>query len=164
MIVADTSALISIATIDTLDLLLSEFDVHTTDTVLKELEATGGYADRHGSAAETVLDHRTRFTVHHIEERGFSSSRVDHGEGSSAVLTNELDADFFLTDDFRALPELQTLVEARVAISPLVLSALVQRGVLAPEEAKNRLAKLAESRDWLDAPIYRRAQAMFDDL
>ena len=34
MIVADTSALLSLASIDLVETFLSEFDVHTTDTVI----------------------------------------------------------------------------------------------------------------------------------
>jgi len=164
MIVADTSALISIATIDTLELFLTEFDVHTTEAVIQELEETSGYNDQHGNAAKTVLKNLDRISVHHIPNGDFRSSRVDKGEGSCALLTNEMEADFLITDDLRALPELQAVVDARVAISPIVLKALVQRDELKPEAARNRLAKLAESRDWLGAPIYRRAEALFEDL
>ncbi|MFB6353775.1 MAG: hypothetical protein ABEJ92_06785 [Halobacteriales archaeon] len=164
MIVADTSALISIATIDTLELFLAEFDVQTTKTVVQELEETSGYDDRHGHAAETVLKNLDRISVHRTSNEAFRSSRVDKGEGSCAVLTNDLKADFLITDDLRALPELQEVVNARVAISPIVLKALVKRDVLEPEEARNRLAKVAETRDWLGGPIYRRAQALFEDL
>ena len=164
MIVADTSALISLATADTLELFLDEFDVHTTEMVIQELEATQSYEDRHGDAAKAVLDHRDQFTIHRVRNAEFHSSRVDKGEGSCALLTKQLDADFLITDDLRALPELREVVNARVAISPIVLKALVKRDVLEPEEARSRLAKVAETRDWLGAPIYRRAQALFEDL
>lgn len=164
MIVADTSALISIATIDTLEAFLTEFDVHTTELVVQELEETRGYDDLHGDAAETVIDHLDRITVHPIQDADVKSSRIDQGEASCALLMNELEADFFITDDLRALPELQAVVDARVVISPIVLKALVERGVLEHEGAKNRLTRLAESRDSLGAPIFRRAQAQFEDL
>lgn len=68
-----------------------------------------------------------------------------------------------MTDDLRALPELQSLVDARVAISPIVLRALVERTVLDEAAALNRLETVAESRDWLEAPIYRRARSLFDE-
>lgn len=164
MIVGDTSALISLASADTLEQFLDEFDVHTTETVIQELEATQSYEDRHGDAAKTVLDHRDQVTVHRVRNAEFHSSRVDKGEGSCALLTKQLDADFLITDDLRALPEIQTVADAKVAISPIVLKALVQRNVLKAEEAKNRLETLAESRDWLGAPIYRRAQELFNDI
>ncbi|WP_311172988.1 hypothetical protein [Halobellus ordinarius] len=161
MIVADTSSLISLASIDLLDMLLTEFDVRSTALVIAELEETSEYEDQHGAAAQIVPDNRDRLTVHDLE-RAFTSSRVDEGEGSCALLTKDIDADFLLTDDLRALPELQTVADAKVAISPIVLKALVQRDVLAGEEARGKLDALAEIRDWLGAPIYRRAQKLFE--
>ncbi|MFC6989628.1 hypothetical protein ACFQJD_14640 [Haloplanus sp. GCM10025708] len=161
MIVADTSSLISLASIDLLDTLLTEFDVHTTELVLEELAETSEYNDRHGEAAQIVLDQRDQITIHDIQGE-FTSSRVDEGEGSCALLTKEKEAEFLITDDLRALPELQTVADAKVAISPIVLKALVQRDVLTVERAREKLDVLAENRDWLGAPIYRRAQDLFD--
>lgn len=85
-------------------------------------------------------------------------------EGSRARLTNDRGAAFLITDDLRALPELQAVVGARVAISPIVLNALANRDVLEPDVAKDRLQARAESRDWLGAPSYPRAQSRFADL
>lgn len=161
MIVADTSALISLASIDLLDIFLTEFNVQTTELVVNELEDTAGYDDRHGNAAQAVLDNLDRIPTHQTKEE-FVSSRVDHGEGSCAVLTNELDADFLITDDLRALPELQAVADSKVAISPIVLKALVQKGVLEQAAALQKLDELAEQRDWLGAPIYRRAKRLFE--
>jgi predicted nucleic acid-binding protein len=163
MIVADTSALVSLAAADCLDLFLDEFDVQTTDTVIEELEETADYDDPHGEAATGILDRNDRLTVHTVEEDVPETSRIDHGEGSCVVLADERSADFLVTDDLRALPELQQLTDARVAISPIVLRALVTREVLEHEEAVRRLEQLAETRDWLGAPIYHRAAQLFDD-
>lgn len=160
MIVADTSALISITVIDLLDTFLEEFDVHTTETVIEELEETSEYSDRHGEASKTVLDNLEKIAAYQAREE-FTSSRVDQGEGSCALLTKEIDVEFLITDDFHALPELQTVADSQVAISPIVLKALVKRDVLTREEALEKLDELAEQRDWLGAPIYRRAQALF---
>lgn len=160
MIAADTSALVTLATIDLLDTFFTEFDVHTTETVVDELEVTAEYDDSHGDAAKTVLDHLDRITVHRINSE-FSSSRVDAGEGSCACLTQELDMEFLITDDLRAVPELQTIVDARVAISPIILKALANRDVLTREEALGKLETAAEQRDWLESPIYRKAKGLF---
>lgn len=162
MLAADTSALVSLASVDLLDTFLTEFEVHTTELVVGELEGTSEYDDRHGDAAETVLDDLDRIRTHQIEGE-FESSRVDPGEGSCALLTKKLDAEFLITDDLRALPELRTVADARVAISPIVLKALVQRDTLEQEEALEKLDELAEQRDWLGAPIYRKAQRLFDE-
>jgi predicted nucleic acid-binding protein len=163
MIVVDTSSLISLTTANTLELLLTEFDVHTTETVLKELEETSQYNDPHGQAAKTVLQNRDRITVQEVEDQEFQSSRIDKGEASCIILTQELEADFLITDDLRALPEIQTIVDNRIAISPIVLKALVKRGVLEKREAVAKLEELAETRDWLGAPIYRRAKNLFEE-
>jgi len=161
MIVADTSSLISLTTVDLLNTLLTEYRVHTTETVIEELENTAEYDDNHAQAAETVLNNRDQITVHN-DPGEFTSSRVDPGEGTCALLTKELDAEFLITDDLQALPELQTVSDAQVAISPIVLKALVQRDILEQEEALEKLDELAEQRNWLGAPIYRRAKNLFE--
>lgn len=163
MIIADTSALITLATADSLRLVLEAFDVQTTNTVVEELEKTAEYDDVHGNAATEVLNQKDRMTVHATGEADFESSRIDSGEATCVWLTRELNAEFLITDDLRALPELQRLVEARVAISPIVLKALVKRGELTNDEAKDRVEQLADARDWLGRPIYRRAMGLFDE-
>jgi hypothetical protein len=62
----------------------------------------------------------------------------------------------------RALPELQALSDAQVAVSPIALRALVIRGLITNEEARDQLDQLLRTRDWLESPIYRRAQQLFD--
>lgn len=163
MLVADTSALVTLALGGTLDLALREFDVHTTETVLDELAATGRYDDEPGVAARRVLECRSDLTVHGVESPVFESSRVDEGEGSCATLARGSNADFLLTDDLRALPELRPLAETRVAISPIVLRALVERDALEREDALDRIELLADRRDRLESPIYRRARTLFED-
>ena len=161
MIVDDTSALVSLASVHVLDTVLTEFDVHTTETVVGELEDTAAYDDRHGDAAQVVLDSRERLDSHEIAER-LESSRIDRGEGSCALLTRAIDAEFLITDDLRALPELQTASDAEVAISPIVLKALVERGTIETGEALEKLDRLAQQRSWLGQPIYTRARDLFE--
>ena len=161
MLVADTSALVSIATADLVTVVVEEFDVHTTERVAGELRETAGFDDRHGEAATDVLDRLNDLTVHSTATP-VESARIDSGEGSCAVLADELDAEFLLTDDLRALPELQAATRAEVAISPILLRALVERDVLSAKGARDHLETIAEGRDWLGAPIYRRARRLFD--
>lgn len=162
MIVADTSALISLATADALSIVIDEFDIHCPALVVEELEATAAYEDSHGEAATAVLNVLDQLTVHEIDGPTIESSRVDAGKGHCLGLCAELDAAFLITDDFRALPELQRLTETRIALSPIVLRALVKRGVLTNEEARTMVDHLATDRDWLGRPIYHRAIGLFD--
>ena len=161
MIVVDTSALITIASINLLDPVLTEYDVHTTETVIEELEETAEYDDVHGQAAQTVLDQLNRIKVHKKNEPRFQSSRIDDGEGSTVTLANEKQAEFLITDDLRALPELQTVATSKVVISPILLKALVKREILEQEEAVAKLEEAAKNRDWLESPIYRKAKSLF---
>lgn len=161
MIVADTSALVSLATTEALDVVLDEFDVATTEVVLGELEETASYDDGSGLTAQSVLDRSGQVSVSAVPPPGIDSNRIDEGEGSCIALAREADADFLVTDDYRALPELQPLVDARVAISPIVLKALVERGRLSRSGALDSLDEMAERRSWLEAPIYRKARELF---
>lgn len=163
MLVVDTSALVSLAIADSLDDLLAEFDIHTTGQVVEELRETAEYDDAHGNGATVVVQALDDLTTHDVERGSFESSRIDGGEASCVRLCRSLEPDFLVTDDLRALPELQSLVEARVAISPIVLRALVERGRIDDATARARLDELAETRDWLGAPIYRRAMRLFEE-
>lgn len=162
MIVVDTSALITIASINLLDDVLAEYDIYTTETVIQELEETAEYEDIHGEAAQDVLDRVDRIEVYNTSESGFWSSRIDEGEGTTVTLANETQADFLITDDLRALPELQTVAESKVVISPILLKALVKRDVLEQAEALRKLEEAAENRDWLESPIYEKAKNLFE--
>lgn len=157
MIVADTSTLISISSVNLLDTSLAEFDIHTTEKVVEELKETSNYDDRDGRAAQKVLDNLNQIKTHQVQ-REFTSSRVDQGEGSCALLTKETEVEFLVTDDLRALPELQNLADAKTAISPIILKALVKRDELKQQEAVKKIDDLGKKRDWLGTPIYRRAK------
>ena len=163
MIVIDASAFISLAIADALQPVIDEYDVHTTQQVIDELETTADYDDIHGRAADHVLTQTDTITIHETADPGFETSRIDTGEASCTQVAKTHDADFLLTDDLRALPELQQLTDAQVAISPILLRALVKRGVPTNEQAKERLEEVAVSRDWLGAPISRRAKHLFND-
>lgn len=158
MIVSDTSSLLSLATGDLLEVFLNEFHGHTTETVTRELEETQEYDDIHATSAEEVLDNIDAITVHTVEVDDTIPSRLDEGEASCAKLTHETDADYLITDDLRALPELEKVSKTEVAISPIVIKALVKRDALTPDGAEVRLERIAENRDWLESPIYRRAK------
>lgn len=142
---------------------VAAFDIVTTETVIEELEATAAYDDRHGTAATAVLRRTDAITVQDTDGAPFETSRVDSGEASCVAAVRDGDAAFLVTDDYRALPELQGLVDAKVAVSPIVLRALVKRGELSGAEAETAFESIAAGRDWLDAPIYRYARRLFDE-
>jgi predicted nucleic acid-binding protein len=152
MLVIDTSAFISLAVGNVLDDVLTEYSVVTTTLVTEELESTAEYDDVHGHGATAVLERSDRFEVLNTSAPELSSSRIDAGEASCVAAVEEIDAAFLITDDFRALPELTTLVRA-----------LVKRGVLTDSDARSALDTIARDRDWLGAPIYRYAQRLLEE-
>lgn len=162
MIVVDTSAFISLSLGNILDIVLDEYSVYSTQRVHDELRDTAAYDDIHGDAASAVLESVDEITIHRTPDPGIETSRIDAGEASCIELADTEAVAFLITDDLRALPELQTLTDAQVAISPILLRALVTRDVLTTADAKERLDQIASTRDWLGAPIYRRAQELFE--
>ena len=162
MIILDTSALITIASINLRDPVLTEYDVHTTETVIEELNERAEYEDVHGEAAQTVLDQVDRTKVHRTNRQQFQSSRIGDGEGSTVTLTNNRQGEFLITDDLRALPELQAVADSTVVISPILLKALVKRDILEQKEAVEKLEEAAENRDWLESPIYKKTKNLFE--
>lgn len=163
MLVADTSALISLQIGGVLDRVLAEWEVVTTTIVVEELESTAAYDDVHGNAAAAVLSHVEALECLDVDGSALVTSRIDSGEASCVVAARDVDAAFLLTDDYRALPEVQTLFDAEVALSPVVLRALVKRSVLTTADAERSLETIASDRDWLGAPIYRYARTLIEE-
>jgi len=164
MLVVDTSAFVSLAVGGVLDIVVNEFEVVTTETVRSELRETAGYDDRHGDAAGQALELTDDVDVlagtDGIER--VVTSRIDEGEASCVVAARETDAEFLITDDYRALPELRAAVGSRVALSPIVLRVLVKRDALDEGEARTAFEAISEGRDWLEAPIHRYARELFE--
>lgn len=162
MIIADTGALLSLSTVEILDTVLEQFQVHTTREVIQELEQTEQGDDELATAASVVIEKREKLEIHRVKSRRFQSSRVDAGEASCAALTREIEAEFLLTDDLHAIGELRRTSSARVVITPVVLKALVKRGELDRQRAGELVDMLAEKRGWLGTPIYSRAKSQLD--
>lgn len=163
VIVADTSALLSLASGSVLDLFLGEFEVAVSKTVLQELEETSQSEDLDGASAGQVLVEEHRLEVHDVKGEHFVSSRIDKGEASCIELARDLGADFLIMDDYRALPEIEKLTaETEVAISPIVLRALMKRGLLERGKALEKLNLMGKTRDWLVRPIYEKAKGLLE--
>ncbi len=164
MIVADTSALVSLASGSVLDLFLEEFAVIISRTVMEELEELSQTDDRTGESATLVLLAADSLQIREINGEKPVTDRIDEGEASSAVLLREQEADFLITDDLRALPEIEKLVgQDKVAISPIVLKALVKRDVLTKNQALKKLEQMGKERDWLHLPIYKKAKKLLEN-
>lgn len=164
MLIVDTSAFVSLAVGDVLYVVIDEFDVVSTATVRDELRETAAYDDRHGEAAGQALDLTDDIDVLGVaDESGrVVTSRIDEGEANCVIAARETGAEFLITDDYRALPELRAAIDSRVALSPLVFRALVERDALSESEARAAFETISEGRDWLEAPIHRYGRELFE--
>jgi predicted nucleic acid-binding protein len=162
--VADASALVSLTSASLLSLVLSEFDVVVTDIVVGELKAMSAFDDAHGRAATEVLEKIDSMRVVNASDyQRFMTSRIDSGEASCLEIIDGGGCDYLLTDDFRALGEIEKQIGDAVVLSPIILKALVMRGAIGKSEALAKLGEIARKRDWLGRPIYRYAMKYFDE-
>lgn len=93
----------------------------------------------------------------------FMTSRIDTGEASCLEIIDGGGCDYLLTDDFRALGEIEKQIGDVVVLSPIILKVLVTRGIIGKSEAFAKLGEIARKRDWLGRPIYRHAMKYFDE-
>ncbi|MCK4399249.1 MAG: hypothetical protein KAV25_09695 [Methanophagales archaeon] len=164
-LVADASALVSLASVSLLSLFLSEFNVVVSDVVVRELKEMSTYADTTANAASEVLRNIDRIEVKEASNyHRFKTSRIDAGEASCLEIIESGEQDYLLTDDFRALGEIEKQIGERVVLSPIILKVMVIRGIIDKRQALTKLDEMAEKRDWLGRPIYRYARKYFEDL
>jgi len=123
------------------------------------------YADLYGTAASEVLRNIDRIKVKKtLNYQRFKTSRIDAGEASCMEIIESREQDYLLTDDFRALGEIEKLIGEKVVLSPIILKVLVIRGRIDTHQALTKLDEMAEKRDWLGRPIYMYAKRYFVGL
>lgn len=152
VLVADTSALVSLGTVATHDpnplgIILDHHQVTIPEQVVSEVEETAMYEDRSGTAAEAVLDCLPKFTVRGAKLN--ADFPLDDGENAAVSLANELEATQFLCDEFNQLALVHaSLVDTRLVTTPTLLLALVPNGHLTPGDAEDLLSTMSEARSW----------------
>jgi len=97
-----------------------------------------------------------------VDGTAYVTSRIDEGEASCVAAVDETETAFLITDDYRALPGLQVLVGAEVALSPIVIRALVKRGCLLRRRREGWSTQLLSRETGLGAPINRYARQLFE--
>ena len=152
LIVADTSALVSLGTVAThektpLSIILDEHRVGIPEQVVSELEKTATYEDCSGNAAQAVLDRLSEFSVRAVTlDADFP---LDDGENAAVSLANDLNATQFLCDEFNQLALIHaSLADTRLVTTPTLLIALVRNEYLAPVDAEDLLSEMSDARSW----------------
>ena len=152
LIVADTSALVSLGTVAThektpLRIIFDDHQVSIPEQVVAELQQTAAYEDRSGNAAQAVLDRLPEFSVRAAKlEEDFP---LDNGENAAVSLANDLDATQLLCDEFNSIALIHaSLDDTRLVTTPTLLTALVRNGHLAPVNVEDLLSKMSDARSW----------------
>lgn len=153
VVVADTSALVSLGTVTTQDenplrILLDEhYVVVVPEQVVSELQETASYEDPSGDAAQAVLDRLAKITIHNTELD--EAVPLDDGENAAVTLANDLDATHLLCDEFNQLALIHaSLANSRLITTPTLLTALVRTDHLTPEHAAALLSQISTARSW----------------
>ncbi|WP_247729871.1 hypothetical protein [Halovivax limisalsi] len=163
VLVADTSALVSLAIADEgtpLRLLFREYDVRIPPAVERELEEIAGYDDAHASAATRALD---QLDETHVQDPDTHPSYpLDDGETAAIALANDTTAAAFLCDEYHELSTVHALLsESRLLTSPKLLEVFTLRGVLSTDDANDCLAEMADLRSWRGNPYVEQFRERF---
>ena len=157
----DTSALVSLAHGDLLDLALAEFHVTISNYVRDELRQMSAFDDPDGRAATDVLarlDDLDLQEVARAEVGPLRTSKIDAGEASCVVLAQDPHVAALISDDFAAMHQMQAYAQKHgfdLGLGAVVVHALLKRGRLSQDDALGRLDRIAEQRGWMGRPIYR---------
>ena len=165
VLVADTSALVSLA-IPTdnapIRLLFEEYDVRIPPAVVSELQDIAGYDDIHADAATRVLDQLADTHIQQPTER--PDYPLDDGETAAIALSNEVNADVFLCDEYAELSTVHALLsEARLMTTPKMSEAFVLRDALSPAEAQVALSAMVPERSWRNNAYVTQFLDRFDE-
>lgn len=154
--VFDTSALISLETIDLLELCLENIEMITTSQVVEELENIRKFEDRLAEKAESIISYidEERLKVVDISEDKLDeviSPNVDRGEASCFICSKESKTKFLVMDDVEAASSLEAEAMSEgihQRISVAVIVELLQKGVISNKKARKALDDLIKDRDW----------------
>ena len=146
----DTSALISLESINILEQVLKLFSITTTNSVIKELEAFAKYDDKYGKIAKNILKIKTKFTIESCE----IIESIEHIESTDNELYNlSLKRRLPLVTDETKLVH-HTRHKIDVYFSTVFLILLIEAGCFTKNEAFDKLEELRNIRNWRNNIIY----------
>ena len=166
-LVADASALVSLGIVadhdpDPLALCYAQYEVVVPMAVVEELQEIASYDDAHGRAASLVLDR-----IEAIETRPVALDTqfpLDDGENAAVTLANDLNAAFFLCDEFNQLGLIHaSLADTRLVTTPTLLSVLVRTEQLSAADARLLLDAISDARSWDTNSYVQRARSLFEE-
>ncbi|MBI2124513.1 hypothetical protein HYT92_01855 [Candidatus Pacearchaeota archaeon] len=148
--ILDTSALISLGSIDILEQVLKLFSITTTNSVIKELEEFAKYDDKYGKIAKHVLKLKNKFTIESCEiKESIKYLESTDNELYNLALKRKLP---LVTDETKFVHHTRHKIE--VYFSTVFFVLLIKEGYLTKKEALDKLEELRDIRNWRDNIIY----------
>lgn len=159
-IVLDTSALMSLAAGNILDLTTSSLECIVPERVHAEVLGLSKNNDFEGKLARTILEYIGKEI---IIIRSYKSSQ--EGEIECAYLANELgDVEFIITDDTIAIEKIEKICKKKVRFSPMILYALCLKNKLNKKQAMDTLERMRVKRNWKDNIIFEQAKLLIQNI
>lgn len=134
----DTSALISLGHTDHCDILITNFNLVVTPTIIIELEKISQFEDEDSKASRKWLEMKGRFQV-------CETSKKEHGEEELFELCRTKDH-ILVSDDLKAIKRYDSEVECIMSVHMLYLA--MKKGLISRGETKTAMRKMKEQRDW----------------
>src|SRR3989344_7489089 len=146
----DTSALISLESINILEQVLKLFSINTTNSVIKELEEFAKHDDKYGKIAKNVLKLKSGFTIESCEiKESIKYIESTDNELYNLALKKKLP---LVTDETKFVHHARDKIE--VYFTAIFLVMLKEAGYFTKKEALDKLEELRDIRNWRNNIIY----------
>ncbi len=158
--VLDTSALISLESINILEQVLKLFSITTTNSVIKELEEFAKYDDKYGKIAKNILKLKSKFTIESCKvTESIKYIEPTDNELYNLALKKKLP---LVTDETKLVHH--TRHKIYIYFTPLFLILLTEAEYFTKNEALDKLEKLRDIRNWRKNIIYLIAKNQLEML
>jgi len=166
LILADTSALVSLEIKHLVALSSKVIQFYISDMVRLELKEIAEFDDVHGRSARDVLRlvDSGLIAVRCVSARKEYIENIDVGEAEILTLAESGGYDYMITDDVRALPYIKSITKVKVLTSAFVIRLLYDLKLLSHDEALKSIREISESRDWYGGVLETISFKYFDDV
>jgi hypothetical protein len=146
---------------DPLELCFTRYEVVVPTAVIEELREIASCDGPHGHAASTVLDRADPFTIRPTDLD--AEFPLDDGENAAVTLSNDLDAEICLCDEFNQLGLIHaSLADTRLVTTPMLLSILARTDRLSAADTRLLLDEISDARSWDENSYVQRTQSLLE--
>ena len=148
--ILDTSALISLESINILNRVLQLFSITTTNSVIKELQEFAKYDDKYGKIAKNILKIKSEFAIESCEmTESIRYIEPTDNELYNLSLKKKLP---LVTDETKLVHHTRHKIE--VFFTTVFLVLLTEAKYFTKKEALDQLEELRNIRNWKNNIIY----------